>query len=181
MSIQGITTNHLIHVDLLTKDYRVVGRVMVGNSGLVGLLGDPIKSFIEVRNAQIAYMQQPTRLVRRFNFVTVLRERIIAACIDRSDDNSPLSFPIRSPFSGARYPVYIAIHHYEINGLIEWSGRYTLSAFLADSRGKIVPAYNVTIGSSEIPGFCIETKAALINFANLDLIAEGVDEKAAAP
>jgi len=172
MSMQGITTNHLIHVDLLTKDYRVVGRVLVGNAGLSGLLGDPNKSFIEVRNAQLAYMNQPTRLVRRFNFVNVLKEQVIAACNDKREEIGPQAYAFRTTINLNHIPVHIAIHHYEITATIEWVGRYSLSTFLADSLGKYVPAYDVTIGSTIVAGFCIETKAALVNFGKIDLIAD---------
>lgn len=173
MTLSGIT-HTLINVDFLTPDYRVVGKVLVSSSGLLGVLTDPNKTFIEVKQAQIAYMHQPTRLVRQFDNARVFKERLFVACLDRREDMGPQSLVHRGYTNFQRYPVHLAASGYEIDLFIEWSGRFDISSILAEGANKFMPGYKATISSSLADGLCMESPAVLVNFGLIELIAPSV-------
>lgn len=173
MALAGIT-HTLINVDLFTPDYRVVGKVLVSSSGLLGLLTDPTRTFIEVKQAQIAYIHQPTRLVRQFDNAHVFKERILVACLERREDLGAHSIAHRGYANFQRYPVHMAAGGYEIELFIEWTGRFDMSYMLADGANKFVPGYIATVTSPAIDGLCLESPAVLVNFGLVELLAPSV-------
>ena len=57
------STQRLLLADYLSSSYRVVGKIMVPNSGLLGMMNDPTTSFLEVMDAKLARIHTPTSLV----------------------------------------------------------------------------------------------------------------------
>jgi hypothetical protein len=170
MTLDGIT-HTLINVDFLTPDYRVVGKVMVSSSGLLGLLTDPNRNFVEVKQAQIAYMHQPTQLVRQFENARVFKERLFVAFLERREDMGPQLLAHRGYTNFQRYPLHLAASGYEIDMFVEWTGRFDMSSMLAEGTRNFVPGYMATISSSAVDGWFIESPAVLVNFGRIELIA----------
>jgi hypothetical protein len=170
-------THRIVDVDMLTTDYRIVGKVVLSSSGLLGLLSDPSKSIIEVHKAQIAYMHYPTQLVRRFDTARVIKEQLFCVCVQRREEIGPSFIAHRGYTDYLKYPLHFAVAGFEISAYIEWTGRFDLSNFMADNMNKFVAAYNATIGSSVISGLSINSPAILINFGRLDLLAPAMEEE----
>jgi hypothetical protein len=169
-TLSGIT-NRLINVDFLTTDYRIVGKVLVGNSGLFGLLTDSTRTFLEVRQAQIAYTHQPNRLVLRLDNALVVKNRIFAACMERREDIGPVAIAHRGYTQYQRYPLHVGVAEFEIKASLEWTGRFDLAAVVAENATNFVPAYSATITSPVLIDFAIQSEAILINFVRIDMVA----------
>jgi hypothetical protein len=170
MNMPGMS-QRWVNVDLLTTEYRIVGRVLVGSSGLYGLLIDSSKSFLEIRQAQIAYLRQPTRIVRRFESANILRDKIYIALIDQRDYGTISSVAHRGYASFQNYPLHISFTGFELDCYIEWTGRFEMSSLLVDKMGGFMVVYDACLDSAIIPGLTIETPAAVVNMTRVDLIA----------
>jgi hypothetical protein len=170
MNMPGMS-QRWINVDLLTTEYRVVGRVLVGNSGLNGLLNDSTKSFIEIRQAQIAYLHQPNQIVSRFESTFILKDRIYVTCLERRDFAGPQPYAHHGYTSYQEYPLHISFSGFEMDCCIEWTGRFDMSALLVDKMGRFMLVYDSFLDSSLIAGITVNTPAAMINMNRVDLIS----------
>ncbi len=170
MAAPGIS-QRWVNVDLLTTEYRLVGRTLVASSGLFGTLTDHTKSFIEIRQAQAAYLRSPTKIVRRFETASILKSHIYAACVEMVEYAGPQSIAHRGYTTFQSYPLHVAFAGYEMGCLVEWTGRFEMSAVLAESMGKFLQVYDAHIQSTLVPEFGIESAAALINMSQIDLVA----------
>jgi hypothetical protein len=82
-------TQRLINADFLTSSYRVVGKIMVPNTGLMGLMNDGTNSFMEVLDARLARLHMPTKLVDHFEVVRLVKSQVIAVCMAKREDIGP--------------------------------------------------------------------------------------------
>ncbi|HEY3343715.1 MAG TPA: hypothetical protein VGJ97_02240 [Anaerolineaceae bacterium] len=170
MNMPGMS-QRWVNVDLLTTEYRIVGRTLVGNAGLFGLLIDSSKSFIEIRQAQIAYLRQPTRIVRRFDAANLLKDKIYVALIDGLEFAGAPSIAHRGYASFQNYPLHISFTGFELDCYIEWTGRFEMASLLVDKMGGFMLVYDAYLDSSIIPGLNVNTPAAMVNMSRVDLIA----------
>lgn len=170
MAAPGIS-QRWVNVDLLTTEYRLVGKTLVGSSGLYGTLIDQTKSFIEIRQAQVAYLRSTRRVIRQFASACILKAHIYAACLEMIEYAGPQSVSHGGYTTFQSYPVHVAFSSFEMECLVKWAGRFEISAVLAESMGKFLQVYDVRIQSSIIPGFGIENPAALVNMSQVDLMA----------
>jgi hypothetical protein len=170
MNMPGMS-QRWINVDFLTTEYRIVGRVLVGNSGLHGLLSDQTKSYIDLRQAQIAYLRQPTHVVQRYECAYVIKERIYVASMERKDYAGPTAIAHRAYTEYQRYPLHIAFGAFEMDCSIEWTGRFEMASLLADKSGKFLLVYDAMLSSSIVSGLLMNTPASFINMNRVDLIA----------
>ena len=59
-------TYRYVSADIYTSGYRVVGKVMVTNTGVIGLMNDSTNSAMEVHDARMAKIHMPTKLIDHF-------------------------------------------------------------------------------------------------------------------
>lgn len=175
MSLSGIT-NHFINVDIMTTDYRIVGKVLVGNSGLIGLLSDTTRTFLEVRQSQVAYLHQPTRLSNQFDIAHIKRDKVFAVAAQRREDIGPLSLAHRSYTNYQRYPIHLGMGGYEIDMVMEWTGRFEISALIAENAHSFVPGYQAVIRSNDLSSLVIQSPALMVNFSLMEIIAPAVEK-----
>ena len=65
-------TNRFLPADIFTSGYRVVGKIMVSNTGTMGMLNDSTHSSMEVHDARLARLHMPTKLVDHFELVRMI-------------------------------------------------------------------------------------------------------------
>ncbi len=170
MNMPGMS-QRWINIDLLTTEYRIVGRALVGNTGLHGLLCDKTRSYVDVRDAQIAYIRQPMRVVQRYESVNIIKDRIYVANMERREIAGPTSVAHRSYTDYLRYPLHISFGGFEMDCYIEWTGRFDMGALIADKMGGYLLVYNALLESAVFSDLTINTPAAFVNMSRVDLVA----------
>ncbi|RME90300.1 MAG: hypothetical protein D6770_02740 [Anaerolineae bacterium] len=164
-------TQRFVQVDVLTSSYRVVGKVLVTNTGVIGLMNDVTNSFFEVHDARLARVHMPTKLVDHFSVVRMVKPRVFAVCVARREDLGPHGL-VRGGFAKAvRYPVRVTTQVYELEGTLEWPGRFDFSAIMADGTRDFIPLLEAHLTAILIPALNIESPAALFNRRQVDLLA----------
>lgn len=161
-------THRLVTADFLTPSYRIVGKVMTPNTGLTGLLNDTTNSFMEVLEAKLARLHMPTKLVGEYNVLDLVKPNIFAVCLTRREDLGPQALARGGFQKILKYPVKIATPVYELEGTIEWPGRFDFAAIMVEGIRDFMPIYDATLTAILIPQLKIESPAILFNRRHVD-------------
>ena len=164
-------TYRFVPVDIYTSGYRVVGKVMVANAGVIGVMNDSTNSTLEVHDARLAKVHMPTKLVDHFDLVRMVKKRIVAICLSRVEDMGPKSLTRGGFGSTAEYPVSIITQVYEVEGTLELTGRFDFQGLMYEGTREFIAAYNATLTAVLIPNVRVESPAILVNRHHADIVA----------
>lgn len=163
-------THRFVSVDILTTSYRVVGKTLVSNTGIIGMLNDSTSAFMEVHDARLARIHMPTKLADHFEVVRLVKERIYAVCLSRREDVGPQSIARGGYATVTQYPMRVTTQGYEIEGVLEWSGRFQFSVIMSEGTRDFIPVYDATVTGVLIPTLKVETPVTLFNRKQVDLL-----------
>jgi hypothetical protein len=164
-------SQRLIAADFLTSGYRVVGKIMVPASGIMGLLNDTTNSFMEILDAKLARLHMPTKLVDHFEVVRLVKGQVFAVCLSRREDLGPQALTRGGYVRVAEFPIRLTSQVFEVEGTLEWAGRFDFSTIMVEGTREFVPFYNGTVTAILIPTLKIESPALLVNRRHVDLLA----------
>ncbi len=172
MSIDGPSVTHrLLSADFYTSSFRIVGKVMVPNSGIVGLINDPTNSFMEVLDARLARVPMPSKLVSHYEVIRLVKSQIMAVALSRREDVGPQAIARGGYARMTEYPVNITSSVYELQGTLEWAGRLDFSTFMLEGSRDFLPIYSAALSAVLIPALKAESPAILFNRRHVDLLA----------
>jgi hypothetical protein len=161
--------NRSIVANFFTPSYRILGRAFVGASGLVGALNDPNTSHIEVSEASMARLHEPKTIADKNDEIRLVKRGLVVIALGRETDAGS-QVAARTGFGRvSRYPVRIVTGTFEMEGELEWAGRFELSALLADG-GDFIPLYSATLRAIHYPDLNMKTPALLFNRRKLDIV-----------
>ncbi len=178
MPTEPTVTHRLIAADFLTTSYRVVGKVMTPNTGMVGLLNDTTTSFMEVLDAKLARLHMPTKLVGEYKVIDLVKTNVFAVCLTRREDIGPQALARGGYQNLAKYPLRVTTQVYELEGTLEWAGRFDFATVMVEGIRDFVPLYDTTLTAILIPALRIESPAVLFNRRMVDLLALISDKQA---
>ncbi len=171
------TTHRLLAADFLTPSYRVVGKLMVPNSGMVGMLNDTTTSFMEVLEAKLARVHMPTKLAGEYSIIDVVKTNVFAVCLTKREDVGPQAVARGGYQNMIKYKVRLTTQVYEVEGMMEWAGRFDFATIMVEGIRDFVPLYDATLTAILIPLLRIESPAILFNRKQVDLLALMEDTK----
>jgi len=164
-------THRVLSADFYTPSYRIVGKVMVPGSGIVGLLNDNTTSFMEILDARLARVHMPSKLVDHYEVVRVVKAQVFAITLARREDLGPQAMARGGYVRLTEVPVRITTPVYEMQGTLEWAGRFEFSTVMVEGHRDFVPIYNAALTAILIPALKAESQAALFNRRQVDLLA----------
>ena len=164
-------THRVVSADFFTPSYRIVGKVMVPNTGLMGLINDTTHSFMEILDARLARAHMPSKLVDHYEVVRVVKSQIFAIALTRREDMGPQALARGGYVRLNEYMVRITTPVYELMGTLEWAGRFEFSTIMIEGSREFVPIYNAMITAILIPSLKVESPAVLFNRRQVDLLA----------
>jgi hypothetical protein len=174
-------TQRLFSADFLTLSYRVVGKLMVPTSGVAGMLNDTTNSFMEVFEAKCARIHMPTKLVGEYPVMDVVKNNLFAVCFTRPEDMGPHAV-VRGGYQKiVNYKVRATSQVYELEGTLEWSGRFEFAAIMVEGLRDFIPLYNAKLTAVMFPQLSIESPAILFNRKQVDLFTIISDKKPTGP
>ncbi|HET9909642.1 MAG TPA: hypothetical protein VFQ23_23550 [Anaerolineales bacterium] len=163
-------TYRFLPADVYTSGYRVVGKIMVSNNGIVGILNDINKSYLEIHDARLARIHMPTKLVDHFEVVRLVKAQIFAICAARREDLGPTNV-VRGGYSQVSVlPARLTTNVYELEGKLEVTGRFDFAVMIADRSRNFIPIYEAVLTAILMPSLKVETPAMLFNREKVDLI-----------
>ena len=162
-------THRFVSVDVLTPSYRIVGKTMVSNSGVIGMMNNPNSSFVEIHDARLARIHMPTKLADHFQTLRLSKDRLYVISLSREEDAGPQAIARGGYVKTQRYPAFFTTQNYEIEGEIETAGRFDFTVLMKEGTRNFIAAYNAKISGIIIPTVQIETPVALFNRTQVDL------------
>jgi hypothetical protein len=174
-------TLRLLSADFLTLSYRVVGKLNVSTSGVIGLLNDSNKSFMEVHDAKCARIHMPTKLVGEYPVMDLVKTNLFAVCFARREDMGPQALVRGGYQKFINYNVRVTTQVYELEGTLEWGGRFEFAAIMVEGSRDFVPLYNARLTSVMFPQLSIESPAILFNRRQVDFLTVISDKKPTGP
>jgi hypothetical protein len=163
-------THRMLAADFLTQSYRVVGKMMVPNTGVVGVINDPTTSFMEVVDAKLARIHMPTKLVGEYKVVDLVKDNVFAICLTRREDMGPQALTRGGYQNMVEYSIRITTLVYELEGKLEWAGRFNFATIMVEGARDFVPIYDATLTAILTPQLRIESPAILFNRKQVDLL-----------
>jgi hypothetical protein len=174
---EPINTQRMISADFLTSSYRVVGKLMVPHSGVMGLMNDPTSGFMEVLEAKLARVHMPTKLVGEYGVVDLVKSNVFAVCLTRREDTGPQAVARGGYQSLVKYHLRLTTQVYELEGTLDWAGRFDFATIMVEGMRDFVPLYDATLTAILIPQLRIESPAMLFNRKQVDLLTMVTDKK----
>ena len=150
---------------------------MVPRTGLMGLMNDVTTNFMEVLDAKLARLHMPTKLVGEYELIDLVKANIFAICLPRREDVGPQTLARGGYLNLVRYPIRVTTLFYELEGTLEWAGRFDFSTVMVEGTRDFVPLYDTTLTAILIPSLRIESPAVLFNRKQVDILALLSDRK----
>ena len=163
-------THRFVPVDILTTSYRIVGKMMVSNTGIIGLLNNPNTSFMDIHDARLARIHMPTKLANHFEVIRLSKMHLLIVSLNRREDIGPQSLARGGYATIKQYEVLVTMQNYEAEGAIEWQGRFDFRILMAEGTRDFVPLYNAKVTGVLIPTLKIQSSVLLFNRKQLDLL-----------
>ncbi len=155
--------NRLIPAEILTSSHYIFGQIKVIQSGLLGMLTDTTNSFLEVDEASIAPIFKPSNVMNYASQLFMVRSEIAAVCLGKRDYMG-LQGMMKSGYQRlVPYPVQISTRTYDLNGTIEWSGRFEFSALISEGTSHFFMVYDAMLTAPLYPELKIESPVILLN------------------
>ncbi len=164
-------THRVIAADFFTQSYRIVGKTMVPNTGILGLVNDPTTSFMEILDARMARAHMPSKLVDHYEVVRIVKSQIFAIAMARREDLGPQALARGGYVRLTEFPMHINTPVYELDGVLEWAGRFDFSTIMVEGSREFVPIYKATLTAILIPALKVDSPAILFNRTKVDLLA----------
>jgi hypothetical protein len=171
-------THRLLPADFLTQSYRVVGKIMAPNTGVIGMLNDPTTSFMEVLEAKLARIYMPTKLVGEYKMVDLVKSNLFAVCLSRREDIGPQALARGGYKKLNEYTIRLTSQVYELEGKMEWAGRFDFATIMVEGVRDFVPIYDAALTAIMSPQLRIESPAVLFNRKQVDLLGLVSEKKA---
>jgi hypothetical protein len=162
-----ITRN--IPVDLLTTNHYIFGQIKVANTGMIGALSDTNTSHLEILDASISRIVKPDKVINYAPILWIVKQQLVAACLSKKEYvGSPAL--MRGGYAHlTQYPMQIATPNYEVQGTLEWSGRFEFSVIMGDGTSPFLVLYDAVLSAPLFPALQIQSPVILLNrtFVNL--------------
>jgi hypothetical protein len=101
----------------------------------------------------------------------MFKQQVFAVALARREDLGPQGV-VRGGFAKVtEYPVRITAQVYEIEGKIEYPGRFDFSALMAEGSRDFIPIFDAVLTAILIPTLRVESPGMLFNRKQVDLLA----------
>jgi hypothetical protein len=170
LSTSQSTFNRQIPVEFLTLSHHILGQVRVTNTAMMGVLSDRTSSFMEVSEANLARVQTSDNIINYSPTMWVAKSRVVAVCLSKKDYVGPATIQRGGYQNIFTYGITLTTTVYELQGMLEWPGRFDFAALMAEGTSDFIIIYNAVLVSTMFPTLHIERPAILFHRSFLDTL-----------
>jgi len=163
-------TSRSITVNFFTSSYRVLGKIWVGNSGLIGLLSDPNSSYVEVTHASLARLHEPKNVVTQPREIGLVKRGISVVSLAREADVGPRVVARQGYGAATKYHIQAISADFEMEGDLEWTGRFELEALMVEGAREYIPLYDTVLRAIYYPELTVKSPALIFNRRKIDIL-----------
>lgn len=163
----------VVNADFFTETHRISGRVEVGATGLIGLMNDTQSALLEMQNAYVSRLQEPTKIVAHSDVATLSKANLTLIILARREDVGPSG----ATQTGTGYtrlvtsPVLITTPTFEVRGAVETLGKPDPAALLVAGPNKFMPLYKTQVVATLYPDTPYSGEAVLLNRIHVQALA----------
>ncbi len=162
------TFSRVIPVEFFTLSHYILGQVKIINTGMMGLLSDRTSAFMEVSEANLARVQTPDKIINYSPTMWVAKARVVAVGMSKKDYVGPASVQRGGYQSIYRYTITLTTTVYELQGELEWPGRFDFTSLMSEGTSNFIIVHNAVLVSTLFPTLHIERPAMLFHRNFLD-------------
>jgi hypothetical protein len=126
---------------------------------------------MEIVDARLARAHMPSKLVDHYEVIRIVKSQVVAIALARREDLGPQALARGGYVRLTEYQVRITTPVYELDGVLEWSGRFDFSTIMMEGTRDFVPFYKSVLTAILIPALKVESPALLFNRKQVDLLA----------
>ena len=167
--VQPLITRN-IPAEFLTVNHYIFGQVLVSNTGMLGILCDSTTSFVELNDASVARIVKPDKIINYASSMWLVKDRVICVCLNKPDYIGSTSLARSSYTRVYQYPVQLTTSVFEIQGTLEWAGRFDFSIVMSEGSNPFLTIYDARISATLFPALNVDTPVMLFNRRFLDAL-----------
>lgn len=165
--VQPLITRN-IPADFLTVNHYIFGQALATNTGMLGLLCDTTTSFVEMNDVSVARIVKPDKIINYASTMWLVKDRVVCVGLSKPEFIGSASMARAGYIRVYQYPVQLITSVYEIQGTLEWAGRFDFSIVMSEGSNPFLTLYDAKVSASLFPAFNMEMPVMLFNRRFLD-------------
>lgn len=155
---------------LFTDQHSISGGVFLRDQRLSDFLNDRRDKNVLVRNASVARLENPARVIEKALFSMVPKSGIVLAFEPPQKVFTTQRRFIKYPKN--KYEVFLILDGMEVRGEVHMPGPLDLLHLLADTADSFLPLTQATVSIEANPNFLLRREAVVVNTQRIRFIGE---------
>ena len=156
---------------ILTERHSISGDLYLPEQRLSDFLNDRRDSIIHLRNAKVARLSEPNKLIQQHGEAFVPKTWVVVA-FEPPQQAIPYAKRLYGYVRKQQYEVYLMLEGMEVRGTLHAPGDLDLRRFLATTSESFLPITKATLTLYANDRYIIEQDAILINARSIRYIAQ---------
>jgi hypothetical protein len=165
-----VDTTFPYQIVIFTKDYSISGGLFLHEQRLSDFLNDKRDSTILMRNASVARLEEPAKIL----------EKTVISIIPKAGIVLAFELPKKRPTTGRliikypkqKYDVFLALDSMEVYGKLNQQGPIDLRHAITNLAESFLPITEATVKLKESPAFILKREAVLVNVQRIRFLGE---------
>ena len=157
-------------VVLFTQHYSITGGLFLREQRLSDFLNDKRDSTLLLRNASVAHLADPAKIVEKTPFSIVPKVGIVLA-FEPPQKTTPQGRPVLK-YPKQKYDVFLAMDSMEVHGKLNVQGPLNLRQAVTNMAESFIPITDAIVTLKANPDMIIRREAVLINVQRIRLLGE---------
>ena len=163
-------TNIPFQIVIFTHEHSITGDVYLKDMRLSDFLNDRREKNIMLRNATVARLADPARVLERTLYALVPKSAVVLAF--EPPQKTPQPPPRFVKYPKDKHPVFLILDGMELRGEVHVQGSLDLLHLLADLGETFLPLTQATVTIEANPNFLLRREAVVVNPQRVRFIGE---------
>jgi len=155
---------------ILTQDYSISGGLFLHEQRLSDFLNDKRDTTILLRNANLARLEDPARILEKTPFSIVPKAGIVLA-FEPPQKTTPLGKHIIK-YPKQKYDVFLALDSMAVHGKLNVQGPLNLRQAITNMAESFIPITESIVTLNGNPNLIIKREAVLVNVQRIRFLCE---------
>jgi hypothetical protein len=165
-----VDTTFPFQIIILTQDYSISGGLFLHEQRLSDFLNDKRDTTILLRNANIARLEDPARILEKTPFSIIPKVGIVLAFEPPQKTTPQGRQYIKYPKQ--KYDVILAVDSMEVHGKLNVQGPLNLRQAITNAAESFLPITEATVTFIDNPKLILKREAVLVNVQRIRFLGE---------
>jgi hypothetical protein len=165
-----VDTSIPYQIVLLTQDYSFTGGLFLREQRLSDFLNDRRDSTILLRNASVARLEDPAKIIEKTPFSIVPKVGIVLA-FEPPQKTTPQGRPVLK-YPKQKYDVFLAMDSMEVHGKLNVQGPLNLRQAVTNMAQSFIPITEAIVTLNANPNLILKREAVLVNVQRIRFLGE---------